>query len=151
MTPLRFWYRTGQGRERLAATPEEIDAVLDEVNGLNLAFGTVTTITRQDEAGPTLYAGLDGDVGALYYTAANEGWYSRGDGPGDGDPLVYDWQQHEFLLPPDAAISADVVRSAVKQFAFSGVRPTGVTWQEWSPPLNSDSGSLLAHDDPAWG
>lgn len=151
MTTLIFWYSQDQGCDHEAATPEEIDAALDTVNNLADAYGTVATVVRGNLDNPALYVGMNGGVGALYYTNASEAYWSKGDGPVDGEPLLYDWQHHEFPMPPNAEIPAADVRAAVKQFAHSGTRPTGVEWQEWSPPRNPDSGATLAHDDPAWG
>ncbi|MGW5051403.1 Imm1 family immunity protein [Actinokineospora sp. NPDC004072] len=168
MTPLRFWYRIGQGVDRVATTAGEIDAALDEINGLDADYGNVATVTRGGDESPVLYVGLNGDVGALYYTHADGGYYSRNTASGHAakdtvtpqpvdravtSSLIYDWQQHVFEFPPDAELPLPEVRAAVHEFAQLGSRPTGVQWQEWIPPRNPEGESDMPDpfDPDVWG
>lgn len=163
LRPLAFWYAHDQGGEHLATTPEEIDAALDRVDNLAQDYGTVATVVRRGDEGPVLYVGLHGEVGALYYTHTNQGDHSRGNTVDTSTPtessvshrdagaqLIYDWQQNEFLFPPNAEVPVADVRAAVHEFARSGTRPAGIQWQEWEPPIGP-GGTFLADDDPAWG
>ncbi|MGX7828981.1 Imm1 family immunity protein [Actinokineospora sp. 24-640] len=150
MTTLAFWHSPDQHNELLATTPAEIDAALALVNRLSTDYGNVTTITRHGDVGPALYVGLNGDVGALQYTHANEAFFSQGNTRHGGTCLEYDWQWNIFHYPPDAEIPLTDIRTAVHQFAETGTKPTSVRWQEWEPPIEP-GGTPLAYDDPAWG
>ncbi|MGX7826877.1 Imm1 family immunity protein [Actinokineospora sp. 24-640] len=146
MTPLNFWHARGQDGSRVAATPDEIDAELDHVATLD-GGGILTTITLTSLPG-LMYAGFNGDVGVAYYGEVGAAYYSQGE-PRDGEPLIYDLQQHVAEFPPDAEIPAADVRTAVHEFARTGNRPANIRWQRWEPPV--EPGATLAHDDSAWG
>lgn len=141
MSTLSFWYAHDQGGDHLATTPDEIDAALDRVDGLSDDYGDVATVVRAGDEGPALFMGLKGHVGALQYIEPGAGYFSKGDGSSDGEPLKYDWQSNIFGYPPNAKVPVAVVRAAVHEFARTGARPTGIEWQAWEPPLEAGDGS----------
>ena len=148
MIPLSIWYAHDQDGAFVASTSEEVDAALDRVAGLAETGGCVATVVPLGSERPVLYVGLNGDVGALCFTNADETWWSVG--RADGGVLVYDWQQNVFEFPASGEIPAGEVRRAVREFAETGSRPLCVSWQEWERP-SSPGGTDLADDDPAWG
>lgn len=146
MTRVFLSYSRGQGD---ADTPDEIDAFLDDIAAHARDFGILVTVTRWETPG-TLYVGMNREVGVLYYTLGEAGHYSQGDTTSDVESLTYDMQQTATDFPPDAEVPVSDVRAAVHEYARTGTRPTGVRWQDWSPPRNPGV-TIPADDDPAWG
>ena len=152
MTPLVFWYAHDQGGDHIASTPEEIDAALDLVANLaDDGEGVAATIVRDCDEKGILYAGFNGDVGALYYAGVGEGFYSQGDVTQDVESLSYALQQNELEFPPNGEVPIAVVRAAVHEFARTGARPTEVRWQEWQPPYTPGSSAPDPFDSSVWG
>ncbi|MGX7825528.1 Imm1 family immunity protein [Actinokineospora sp. 24-640] len=139
MTPLIFWYSPDQEDDHVATTSDEIDAALDHVANLAPNVSTVAEITRQDVETDGLYAGFNGNVGTLHYVGNGTGTYSQGTTIADADALSYDHQWNVMQFSPDAEIPIADVRAAVHEYFRTGTRPTGVQWQDWTPPRESDN------------
>lgn len=114
-------------------TPAEVDALLDrirdEVSGKG-ALLMLVGLAGQDDDGPLLQVGIDGDKGVLTYDgeSAPDGLLSYG---GDADGLVfYSYQGTKAEFPASAEVPYATVKAAVKEFlASGGGQPTTPTWR----------------------
>lgn len=136
MKPLVAWYAADQPSGVPVRSTAELDAVLDRVAELARPEWPVlvTLSTEGDLAGPGLYVGFHGEVGALLYLTAESGReFSRNASGADGVPLLYMYMTVAEEFPPDAEIHIDLVRSAAHHFAETRGKSPDVDWQAWAP------------------
>ncbi|HEX4702687.1 MAG TPA: Imm1 family immunity protein [Pseudonocardiaceae bacterium] len=142
MIPLELWYSHSQTEGDIARTHEELDAVLDRIAALSDAEWPVLATLSEvgSRFGPPLYVGFHESKGALMYPGESDREYTLGEGTQDGDPLLYMYMTSDDEFPPNAEVSASLVRQAAHEFADTGLRPACVRWQVWEPEF-ADSGS----------
>jgi hypothetical protein len=133
---LRWWYSADQEAEgHITRTTAEIDAVLDTLAGIARedwpALAEVTQVGVEERGAAIIYVGLHVDRGVLMYSGPDNrpGSYSHGNGPADGEPILYMMGESDTEFPSNSEIPADIVRRAVHDFADSPRRPSGVPWQ----------------------
>jgi hypothetical protein len=135
MIPLMLWYSHDQSEGDVARTHEELDAILDKVAALSgpdwPALAEVTLL--ENTKGPMLGPGFLLGQGAIYYSGHDytNGNLTLGEGPRDGEPLLYMMTTSDNEFPPNSEIPVELVRRATHEFAETGVRPTCVEWQTW--------------------
>jgi hypothetical protein len=117
-------------------THEEIDAVLDKVAALSdedwpAAAHITKTGIKDIRAASEFIVGFHVDRGVLLYSGPDnkDGSLSVGDGPDDGEAILYMIGNQDEEFPPNAEIPLDIVRRAAHEFAETGLRPTDVPWR----------------------
>lgn len=116
------------------SSPDEVDSVLDEVrrrvSGQGALLMLIGPADDDENSGPLLQVGIDGDKGVLTYDgeSAPDGLLSYGK---DVDGLVfYSFQGTKAEFPASAEIPYDVVKQAVKEFLRTdGDKPSTPDWQ----------------------
>jgi hypothetical protein len=133
---LRWWYSADQETEgHITRTTAEVDAVLDTLAQISRedwpALAEVTQVGVEERGAGIIYVGLHVDRGVLMYSGPDNrpGSFSHGDGPADGEPILYMMGVSDTEFPSNSEIPADVVRRAVHEFAENARRPTEVPWQ----------------------
>ncbi|MFD2417651.1 Imm1 family immunity protein [Amycolatopsis pigmentata] len=135
MATLAVYYAQGHGDAPVTiSTPDEVDALIDRVR--RESPGHAPMLLEAHIAGDPYAQGLDvgvrGDRGVLRYSGRDwpEGVYSTGDGPSEGEPLVYYFMDNYTEFPPNAEVPLAVVRQAIRDFlATGGERSARVEWQ----------------------
>jgi hypothetical protein len=132
---LEWWYSNSQQEGHVTRTSAEVDAMLDTLAGIARedwpALAEVTRAEVTDFDAPALHVGLHVGRGVLLYTGPDDenGSFSRGDGPADGEPILYMQGTSADEFPPDSEIPVEIVRRAVHEFAETYRRPSDVPWQ----------------------
>jgi hypothetical protein len=132
------FYRRDQGKEpALLSSPEEIDAMIDELltGSVYENMATLYSLDRpllpSGQPGHQLLAGVDRAlrVGLVGFMDADGNVITVG--PPDGrDEAVYYCTGEITEFPGPSEIPVDLVRRAAKEFLTSGgQRPTSVQWQ----------------------
>jgi hypothetical protein len=134
-----YWvYSNNPDEHVVTGTHVEIDAMLDKIAALARedwpAAAQLTEAGVDDVAdfnAAEMYVGFHVDRGALLYAGPDnmDGSFSRGDGPDDGEPILYMVGTHDNEFPSNAEIPLDMVRRAVHEFAETGCRPVEVPWR----------------------
>lgn len=135
MAALDVCYARGHGDTPVTiTTPDEVDALIERVRAESPKHAPILMEVHLsgDPYAQGLDVGIKGDRGLLRYSGRDwpEGVYSAGDGPAEGEPLVYFYLDTYTEFPPNAEVSLVAVRQAVRDFlATNGARPAGVKWQ----------------------
>ncbi|MFI6030716.1 Imm1 family immunity protein [Amycolatopsis magusensis] len=132
MGALTAYYDYQHGEQPVEiASSADVDALIDRLRAEADWPVLVQLYLQEDVHGQELSIGIDGDRGVVRYSGpdAFEGTYSKGDGPGDGDPLTYFYMGSDTPFPPNAEIPLDRVRNAAIEFLNNGERPRTLEWQ----------------------
>ncbi|MGQ0841012.1 Imm1 family immunity protein [Actinokineospora sp.] len=116
------------------ATQQDVDGLIDQMRteSPELAPILMQVVISGDPYTQGLDVGLKSDRGVLRYSGRDwfEGLYSTGELPITGTPLLYFYMDTDTEFPPNAEVSIDAIRQAVKEFlATNGALPTCVRWQ----------------------
>lgn len=134
MGALSAYYEREHGENPIRLeTPADVDAMVDALRAQE-TWPLLAQVYVSDDLGKSeLSAGVRGDVGVLRYAGedAFEGLYSLGDGPADGEWILYYYVTADTPFPPNAEVPLAVVRDALVEYLESnGARPNNVEWQE---------------------
>lgn len=131
MVALEAWFDINSDDPTIVRTPDELDAVLDQITAWGGSH--IVELLLTDDPGYAIFdVGLDGkrERGTLYYSARNrDTWFSLGAAPNEPTPLYY-YMSSDTEYPPGAELPLAEVRRAAHEFMETGGRrPTGVQWQ----------------------
>ncbi|HVK25178.1 MAG TPA: Imm1 family immunity protein [Actinokineospora sp.] len=107
---------------------EVLDLPEDGIGRLREALADAPFGVALRQAGPDfvseLVVGVQGDLGAIYFTDESGSWYTAGPTPDDEGPVYA-----EVDFPGHSELPASRIMAAVDEYLRSGVRPACVPWQ----------------------
>jgi hypothetical protein len=120
MIPPTMWYSHEQVAGDVVGTADELTSALDRVAALSSPGWPALAIVTPMGAkfGPVLYVGLHLELGALLYSGEDDpdGSFTLGDGPVDGEPLLYMYMSSENEFPPNSEIPARAPDSSLSSW-----------------------------------
>ncbi|ONI83185.1 hypothetical protein ALI144C_16955 [Actinosynnema sp. ALI-1.44] len=125
----------------IVQTESELRDALDEFARFSQAAPMLAQVSPDvDKPLTALTVGMHGARGVLYYAGADsaDGVYSKGDGPEDGQELLYYYMDSDTPFPANSEIPAEAVRTAAQEFMSAGQCPSVVQWQPRPVPTGPD-------------
>ncbi|MFK0244609.1 Imm1 family immunity protein [Amycolatopsis azurea] len=134
MAVVKAWYDPGQREPFDLADAAEVDALLDRmvIEATEAPVGVIAELAWEGEDHRSIlqFGVRTEQVGFVGYMGRGETSVISTSGATSPEPVAYDYQSHERVVPSDAEISWSTVREAVRDYVASGgARPTEVDWR----------------------